>query len=76
MDKESSIYPPIKDFPFEVKVVPVLDIDEEQTELTKINTNYPKIGGGYNILVTNKINHEIQVLGPEIILSLVLRIKY
>ena len=67
LDKESSIYPPIKDFPFEVKVVPVLDIDEEQTELTKNKSNYPKIGGGYNILVTNKINHEIQVLGPEII---------
>ena len=67
LDKESSIYPPIKDFPFEVKVVPVLDIDEEQTELTKNKLNYPKIGGGYNILVTNKINHEIQVLGPEII---------
>ena len=65
LDKESSIYPPIKDFPFEVKVVPVLYIDEEQTELTRDESYDPKIsvGGGYNILVTNKINHDIQHLG-------------
>ena len=65
LDKESSIYPPIKDFPFEVKVVPVLYIDEEQTELTRKESYDPKtsIGGGYNILVTNKINHDIQHLG-------------
>lgn len=68
MDKESSIYPPIKDFPFEVKVVPVLYIDEEQTELTRDESYNPKtsIGGKYNILVTNKINHDIQVLGTEV----------
>ena len=65
LEKESSIYPPIKDFPFEVKVVPVLYIDEEQTELTRDESYDPKIsvGGGYNILVTNKINHDIQLLG-------------
>ena len=65
LDKESSIYPPIKDFPFEVKVIPVLYIDEEQTELTRDESYDPKIsvGGGYNILVTNKINHDIQLLG-------------
>ena len=65
LDKESSIYPPIKDFPFEVKVVPVLYIDEEQTELTRDKDYNPKtsVGGAYNILVTNKINHDIQVLG-------------
>lgn len=69
LDKESSIYPPIKDFPFEIKVVPILYIDEEQTELTRDKDYNPKtsVGGAYNILVTNKINHEIQVLGPEII---------
>ena len=68
LDKESSIYPPIKDFPFEVKVVPVLYIDEEQTELTRDKSYNPKIsvGGAYNILVTNKINHDIQVLGTEV----------
>ena len=68
LDKESSIYPPIKDFPFEVKVVPVLYIDEEQTELTRDKYYNPKtsIGGEYNILVTNKINHDIQVLGTEV----------
>ena len=66
LDKESSIYPPIKDFPFEVKVVPVLYIDEEQTELTRQESYDPKtsIGGEYNILVTNKINHDIQLFGP------------
>lgn len=65
LDKESSVYPPIKDFPFEVKVVPVLYIDEEQTELTRDESYDPKIsvGGIYNILVTNKINHDIQHLG-------------
>lgn len=65
LEKESSIYPPIKDFPFEVKVIPVLYIDEEQTELTRDESYDPKIsvGGGYNILVTNKINHDIQLLG-------------
>ena len=68
LDKESSVYPPIKDFPFEVKVVPVLYIDEEQTELTRDKYYNPKtsIGGEYNILVTNKINHDIQVLGTEV----------
>ena len=68
LDKESSVYPPIKDFPFEVKVVPVLYIDEEQTELTRDKYYKPKtsIGGEYNILVTNKINHDIQVLGAEV----------
>ena len=68
LEKESSVYPPIKDFPFEVKVVPVLYIDEEQTELTRDESYDPKtsIGGEYNILVTNKINHDIQVLGPVI----------
>ena len=68
LEKESSIYPPIKDFPFEVKVVPVLYIDEEQTELTRDKSYNPKtsIGGAYNILVTNKINHDIQVLGTEV----------
>ena len=68
LDKESSVYPPIKDFPFEVKVVPVLYIDEEQTELTRKKYYNPKtsIGGAYNILVTNKINHDIQVLGTEV----------
>ena len=66
LDKESSVYPPIKDFPFEVKVVPVLYIDEEQTELTRKESYDPKtsIGGEYNILVTNKINHDIQLFGP------------
>ena len=66
LEKESSVYPPIKDFPFEVKVVPVLYIDEEQTELTRDKYYDPKksIGGGYNILVTNKINHDIQLFGP------------
>ena len=65
LDKESSIYPPIKDFPFEIKVVPILYIDEEQTELTRDKDYNPKtsVGGAYNILVTNKINHDIQVLG-------------
>ena len=65
LDKESSIYPPIKNFPFEIKVVPILYIDEEQTELTKDKDYNPKtsVGGAYNILVTNKINHDIQVLG-------------
>ena len=68
LDKESSVYPPIKDFPCEVKVVPVLYIDEEQTELTIKKYYNPKtsIGGAYNILVTNKINHDIQVLGTEV----------
>ena len=68
LDKESSIYPPIKDFPFEIKVVPILYIDEEQTELTRDKDYNPKtsVGGAYNILVTNKINHDIQVLGPVI----------
>ena len=68
LEKESSVYPPIKDFPFEVKVVPVLYIDEEQTELTRDKSYNPKtsIGGAYNILVTNKINHDIQVLGTEV----------
>ena len=68
LEKESSVYPPIKDFPFEVKVVPVLYIDEEQTELTRKKYYNPKtsIGGAYNILVTNKINHDIQVLGTEV----------
>ena len=66
LEKESSIYPPIKDFPFEVKVIPVLYIDEEQTELTRDESYDPKtsIGGEYNILVTNKINHDIQLFGP------------
>ena len=68
LDKESSIYPPIKNFPFEIKVVPILYIDEEQTELTRDKDYNPKtsVGGAYNILVTNKINHDIQVLGPVI----------
>lgn len=68
LDKESSIYPPIKNFPFEIKVVPILYIDEEQTELTRDKDYNPKtsVGGAYNILVTNKINHDIQVLGPII----------
>ena len=68
LEKESSVYPPIKDFPFEVKVVPILYIDEEQTELTRDKSYNPKtsIGGAYNILVTNKINHDIQVLGAEV----------
>ena len=71
LDKESSVYPPIKDFPFEIKIVPILYIDEEQTELTRDKDYNPKtsVGGAYNILVTNKINHEIQVLGPEIIFA-------
>ena len=66
LEKESSIYPPIKDFPFEVKVIPVLYIDEEQTEVTRDESYDPKtsIGGEYNILVTNKINHDIQLFGP------------
>lgn len=68
LDKESSVYPPIKDFPFEIKVVPILYIDEEQTELTRDKDYNPKtsVGGAYNILVTNKINHKIQVLGTEV----------
>ena len=68
LDKESSVYPPIKDFPFEIKIVPILYIDEEQTELTRDKDYNPKtsVGGAYNILVTNKINHDIQVLGPVI----------
>ena len=68
LDKESSVYPPIKDFPFEIKVVPILYIDEEQTELTRDKDYNPKtsVGGACNILVTNKINHDIQVLGPVI----------
>jgi len=67
LDKESSIYPPIKNFPFEVKVIPVLYIDAEQTELTRKKFYDPKTstGGEYNILVTNKINHDIQVLGTN-----------
>ena len=67
LDKESSIYPHIKNFPFEVKVIPVLYIDAEQTELTRKKFYDPKTstGGEYNILVTNKINHDIQVLGTN-----------
>ena len=62
LEKESSVYPPIKDFPFEIKVVPILYIDEEQTELTRDQDYNPKtsVGGAYNILVTNKIKNKSQ----------------